>query len=541
MQIVYLVFKVFCISLLFALSGCGGGGSSGASRYPVTVEVNGLRGNGLEISLFDHEVSSQMVVDENGQYTFPKAIRNEDAFGVRVTKAPSVDEVCTVYPFNGIIIGASPDLIGINCHSPWVWVAGPKVGEPAKRFGIKGVASESNTPGVVFGSAAWVGLDGRLWQFGGQFDVSEYNALWVFDPESFLWTWVAGPAEGNSPGVYVSKGQSSPTATPSARNSMLTWTDENGRFWLYSGLGYDKSGEFGRLDDLWMFDPDSMQWTWVFGSGDVDQPANYGELGLTSLSNHPGGLQGSATWVDGDGDLWLFGGGSNLSNNLWEFDAAASEWIWWGGGKDESPSGVYGELGVPASSNAPGARWYLFSWVDSQGKFWIWGGSGFDSEIGAIEDRLQDLWRYDPDTKLWTWMGGPSRTYDNRFERGAAGVASAEVVPNPRSGGYSWVGKDGDFYLYGGAGEARFDDGGFSDVWKYHIDIGQWSYQGGSNILDVYTYFGEKGVGSSETTPGARSESSSVWVTEDGQIWLYGGIGFSSEGHRAEFSDMWRR
>ncbi len=44
------------------------------------------------------------------------------------------------------------------------------------------------------------------------------------------------------------------------------------------------------------------------------------------------------SWVDGNGDLWLFGGGesdshgvTNLLNDLWEFNPSTHEWAWMGG------------------------------------------------------------------------------------------------------------------------------------------------------------------------------------------------------------------
>jgi hypothetical protein len=53
---------------------------------------------------------------------------------------------------------------------------------------------------------------------------------------------------------------------------------------------------------------------------------------------------------------------------------------------------VYGTLGVAAAANAPGARIGSVSWIDSAGKGWLFGGSGYDS--GGAVGTLNDLWVY---------------------------------------------------------------------------------------------------------------------------------------------------
>jgi galactose oxidase-like protein len=111
---------------------------------------------------------------------------------------------------------------------------------------------------------------------------------------------------------------------------------------------------------------------------------------------------------------------SNL-NDLWKFDPATSEWSWVSGsstvgsncpvlGSSPAPncgrSGTYGTLGTPAAGNTPGGRYQAQNWVDSSGNFWLYGGLGFDG--AGNWGVLSDLWRFNPSTKQWTWMGGSS-------------------------------------------------------------------------------------------------------------------------------------
>ena len=48
--------------------------------------------------------------------------------------------------------------------------------------------------------------------------------------------------------------------------------------------------------------------------------------------------------------------------------------------------------GISAVSNTPGARQQAVGWLDSSGKFWMFGGFGFDSS--GAEDDLNDLWSF---------------------------------------------------------------------------------------------------------------------------------------------------
>jgi hypothetical protein len=45
---------------------------------------------------------------------------------------------------------------------------------------------------------------------------------------------------------------------PGGRDSSVTWTDSNGDVWLFGGEGYDASGNFGWLNDLWKYGPTTV-------------------------------------------------------------------------------------------------------------------------------------------------------------------------------------------------------------------------------------------------------------------------------------------
>ncbi len=73
-------------------------------------------------------------------------------------------------------------------------------------------------------------------------------------------------------------------------------------------------------------------------------------------------------------------------NDLWKYDptlGTTGEWIWVGGGnvvgRGGGLPGVHGTLGTPASTNIPGGRYGIPSWIEVSGNLWLFGGQGYDS------------------------------------------------------------------------------------------------------------------------------------------------------------------
>ena len=135
-----------------------------------------------------------------------------------------------------------------------------------------------------------------------------------------------GSNVGKKPGGYGSQGVPGVTNVPGSRTSPVTWGDTRGRRWLFGGYGYDYSGAAGYLNDLWLYDPDSNEWTWVSGAKSVNSTSVYGTKGETASSNVPGARDQTPTWADNHGHLWLFGfvvvsstGTTTYVNDLWRY------------------------------------------------------------------------------------------------------------------------------------------------------------------------------------------------------------------------------
>jgi hypothetical protein len=222
----------------------------------------------------------------------------------------------------------------------WTWMGGSGIGQAAV-YGTKGSAAAGNIPGGRVSATAWSDASGRLWLFGGTgFDSSgsygELGDLWLFDPSNGEWTWMggskitAGSSSSGAPGSYGSLGIAAAGNFPGARDSALAWVDAGGVLWLFGGSGYDASGQFGDLDDLWTYNSMTNEWTWMAGTELVGtnggQGGIYGSLGVSSSGAYPGGRHRAASSADHNGNVYLFGGygydaddNSGYLNDLWLF------------------------------------------------------------------------------------------------------------------------------------------------------------------------------------------------------------------------------
>src|SRR5262249_17436648 len=147
----------------------------------------------------------------------------------------------------------------------------------------------------------------------------------------------------------------------------------------YAGALDPTVGNF--MNDLWRYSPSSGQWTWVGGSQTACSPGVFGTQGVAAATNMPGAHGATTSWTDASGNLWLFGGGGcdstgnfGLYDAIWEYSPASGQWTWIGGSTTTYANPVYGNKGVPAPANTPGARCCTVKWVDTNGNVWMFGG-----------------------------------------------------------------------------------------------------------------------------------------------------------------------
>jgi hypothetical protein len=143
-----------------------------------------------------------------------------------------------------------------------------------------------------------------------------------------------------------------------------------------------------------------------------------------------------------------------------------NQWTWMNGSSTLPPSGivpaVYGTLGTPAAANTPGSRTMAAGWTGSAGQLWLLGGFNFDSQPQLFY--LNDLWRFDPVSEQWAWMGGSNTPTSNcpviegnmtcgmGGVYGTLGTPAAGNWPGGRYSPVAWTDNSGRFWLFGGWG-----------------------------------------------------------------------------------------
>jgi len=360
----------------------------------------------------------------------------------------------------------------------WVWMHGSKDAKTSYQggidtviYGTKKISSPLNTPGDRRSSISWIDSNDNLWLYGGltyfgtpRGVVSGYsNDFWRYEISKNEWTWMFG----SDPSTSV-------LFEPYPREPNVGWVDSEGNFYLFGGYSYT-SNEYFYLNDLWKFDPKNEKWNFISGSSLADQKGRYGQKGIPSMNNFPGGRSGSVSWRDNEGNLWLFGGGGYAKDNkqfffndLWRYNIKKNEWTWISGADTLNSQGITNtSLGIPSTSNSPSAREHAVCWTDSSGNLWLFGGRGYHKNV-TYAQRLNDLWRYDIKRNEWIWVAG-SVTKEQNGIYGTKGIPSVSNIPGSREYSQSWTDKQGNLWLLGGAG---YDSGPdifqifLNDLWQ---------------------------------------------------------------------------
>ena len=356
------------------------------------------------------------------------------------------------------------------------------------------------------------------------------------------WEWLKGNNGINTIGNYGAQGVPALANNPGARESSIRWTDASGNFWLFGGLGY--AGVSGRLNDLWKYDPNTNEWTWMKGSNTVDQNGVYGTQGVSSPTNYPGSRSHAIKWVDGNGNLWLFGGvgygssgGVGYLTDLWKYNIATNVWTWMKGSNTINQNGTYGTLGISSPTNNPGSRWAGTGWYDNSGFLWLLGGSGYPAT--GTNGLLNDLWKFNTSTNEWTWVGG-SNLIDQLGLYGTQGVPSSTNCPGARYLSSSWKDFSGNFWLFAGGGFPAVGSAALlNDLWRYNPITNQWTWMKGSNLTLQNGNYGTIGVPVITNNPGSRYESE-IWIDPSSNVWMFGGFGLPASGITAGgMNDQW--
>lgn len=202
--------------------------------------------------------------------------------------------------------------------------------------------------------------------------------------------------------------------------------------------------------------------------------------------------------------------------------------------------GIYGLKAVASSTNKVGSRYGGVTWTDSSGNLWLFSGFGLDARVNASETQghLNDLWRYDPTTSIWTWMKGDSlRNKKGRY--GLKGIPSSANYPGARSGAMRWKDTFGNFWMFGGFGySGSVFQSNMNELWRYTIATNEWTWMNGDSTGGTFASYGNLGIESSSNIPGSR-EDGLTWVDDSNNFWLFGGSGAGATTVGC-LNDIWR-
>jgi len=341
----------------------------------------------------------------------------------------------------------------------------------------------------------------------------KYLLLLIFISLPFLclsqvqgqWVWKSGSDSLSYPGHYGIQGVTDSLNAPPGLYEACEWTDSQGNFWLYGGWTTNRA-----TDDLWKFDPVTNKWTWMKGHNDSNQTPIYGNKGVPSAANTPGGRIACYSWSTKNGDLWLFGGfGGN--NDLWKYNISIGNWTWMKGDTSSGGNASYGIKGIENPLNQPRYSFEMgISWTGDNDDLWMLDNSGC-------------LWRYNILTNNWTWMKGtpPDTTYlYTQPVFGSKGVFDSANSPGSTFFDYTrWKDSNGNlWYLHGQP----------LILWEYDVASNRWAWIDGDTVSIDYYYGTEICMHSGDEIikPFIRKEARACWIDNCNNLWVMGGYGY---------------
>ncbi len=184
----------------------------------------------------------------------------------------------------------------------------------------------------------------------------------------------------------------------------------------------------------------------------------------------------------------------------------AGQWLWVKGDSTQYALGSYGIKYLASPNNNPPARYAAAHWKDLQGNFWMYGG-----------DMHDDLWKFNPSTSQWTWMGG-STLLNQAPVYGTLGVPAVLNSPGAvQLTNATWVDNNGDLWMLGGINQSLYKS---NALWRYHIATNEWTWMAGTNFSQNAS-FGPPGIFGSNFTPQGITEDNVTWVDIQNHLWLY--------------------
>ncbi|MCP9747818.1 kelch repeat-containing protein [Lacihabitans sp. CS3-21] len=329
---------------------------------------------------------------------------------------------------------------------------------------------------------------------------------------------------------------------PSPRQGAMLWNDKKGSIYMFGGEGVEETGEVGVFNELWSFNLTTQSWELKKGNRKVNQKVERYAKSIESFNTQPEGRKGASTWVDKNGDLWMFGGRGfdNVSNydQMWHFSAKKNTWILMGGSDKTNQKNNVSIKKENSAGSLPGARYGSAFWTDKDGNFWMFGGSVYSNDK-AKDSYLADLWQFDFNKKTWILVAGP---IEEDPKVSPSDKEDFGRIPSARAQASSWYNSNNNsLYIYGGYGldPKALGDGGLSDLWQFDIIAKRWILLKGKSGHFEKSNTGVTEVASDDVTPGFRHEAIN-WTDDLGDFWLFGGQRTTQNNIMYLNNDIWK-
>lgn len=526
-------------------------------------------------------IGGSKVENQSGVYGTLGVFAAANIPGARRTAFTWVDSTGKCFMFGGFgvdEVGNAGALSDLWCFDPdlgdygqWAWIAGPKLVNQTAVFETIQTPTVTQHPGGVYASnAAWVDSNDALYLQGG-FGYDSTNAqgylsaTWRYHqngPNAGQWEWVAGSNLANQAGVYGTQGVPDAANFPGGRIRGVACAQGDTAY-LFFGRGYDSASAFGLLNDVFVFDCTTLEYTWVNGADTVNAlPNGHLDPNVLDPSYTPGAREAGAIYgVDLTYQLINIVGGSGFDSNgdqgklvdHWVFDIATSQWRYSLNPHIANQVGTAVRINDASATSHPGARYYAAYWYSTtnfqrQREWWIFGGLGRYSSTDPQDRELADLWLYVSDFyDNWGWMGGQGYAVATSVY-GTINVPSVNNSPGARKG--AMTAQFGDYvYMFGGYGcintlgdGSLIEYGYLNEVWRYRISTKEWTFLGGDqNTLNAEGVYGTITVEDAGNKFPSRAYGG-AWLTPDeSAIILFGGYGYGGPAAAlGKYSDTWK-
>lgn len=265
----------------------------------------------------------------------------------------------------------------------------------------------------------------KFYIFGGQngtfpadFIVNDFS---VFDVATSTWTTL-------------------PSSTgPSPRADSMTWVDKAGAVFVAGGRGRFRTGTDLTLNDTWAFDPEDLDWNQIDQTRAQEITANRSTGVVVAKNGRPYVFSGSRSTLAG----YINRPGA-IQTNVATFKS--SNWLGWQ------------NVSTVSASTPVGRSFHSIGYSAQLSSIFVYGGYTSDPNGGLFTSAnyLDDLWRFDIDTNIWT-------KYSFNVTQSPGKRDNMKMVVDDKNGRI-W-----------GIGGGDWTGTVFSDVWYFELSSSTWT------------------------------------------------------------------